>query len=98
MRSVAIVSGTPSGACSFAVRTVPSPEGETPRKIRPASDRLSRLKLYCLDCSPISTSCRTSGKASALVFGIGSVVFQLTPSDSSAFAYAFSWAWSRTIR
>jgi len=93
-----MVDGKPSGACSVAVRSVPSFEGDAPWKIRPASLLPSRSKLYCLLWSPRSSSYFTSGNRSALVFGIGRSLPQSTPSVSSALAYAFSCAWSRTIR
>ena len=72
--------------------------GAAPRNTLPASDRLSALNVNCLRCNPWSSSFFTSGNRSALVFGIGRVLPQSTPSDSSALANAFSWAWSRTIR
>ena len=43
-------------------------------------------------CNPWSTNRFTSGKRSALVFGIGSTEPQLTPRLSNALANAFSWA------
>ena len=75
-----------SGICSMLRLPPFVTAGAAPRKTLPASERLSALKVYCLRCSPWSSSFLTSGNRSASVLGIGSVAPQLTPSDSSAFA------------
>src|SRR5664279_3135407 len=58
-RSTAMVSGTPAGIRSPAVRVVPPFAVDMPWTIFPASDRLFRLKLCCLLCSPRRAASRT---------------------------------------
>ena len=71
--------GKPSGAVSVVSSPPSIDAGAVPRNTLPASDRLSALKVYCLRCSPWSSSFLTSGNRSAFVFGIGRVLPQLTP-------------------